>query len=193
MQTQTVAQTPSRFREERGALLKAFAKGLRPQPVVSPAAWGRDHFIVPVGPAKGQRLDLTLTPYVHEPLEQLRADSPHTEIAVKKSAQTGFSTLGLVWIFTLIDTATDDMMIVQPTITAARDFNEERLDPAIKATPAIRRKTSTARATRWPCSMRGKSPSRARAAIRSSSSRRRPLKVPRGSTGPTRLAISANG
>ncbi len=140
MQTQTVAQTPSRFREERGALLKAFAKGLRPQPVVSPAAWGRDHFIVPVGPAKGQRLDLTLTPYVHEPLEQLRADSPHTEIAVKKSAQTGFSTLGLVWIFTLIDTAPDDMMIVQPTITAARDFNEERLDPAIKATPAIRRK-----------------------------------------------------
>lgn len=127
-------------RNEVAALLAAFASGIRPAPVVSPAEWGRANFIVPVGPQKGQRLDLSLTPHIVEPLEMLRVDSPHTQVAVKKSGQSAFSTLGLVWLGCLIDTAPDDMMIVQPTITAARDFNEERLDPAIKASPAIRRR-----------------------------------------------------
>lgn len=136
--TPTTQQTT--HRKEVAALLAAFAKGVRPTPVVSPAEWGRANFIVPVGERKGQLLDLSLTPYVIEPLEMLRVDSPHTQIAVKKSGQTGFSTLGLVWLGCLIDTAPDDMMIVQPTITAARDFNEERLDPVIKASPAIRRR-----------------------------------------------------
>ena len=123
--------------EERGLLLSAFARGIRPAPVVSPAEWGRDNFIVPVGPQKGMLLDLSLTPYVIEPLNMLRIDSQWTEIAVKKSGQTGFSTLGLVWLFCLIATAPDDMMIVQPSLAAAKDFNSERLGPAIKATKAI--------------------------------------------------------
>lgn len=136
----TASPDPTTFREERATLLAAFVRGITPQPPVSPAEWGKTNFIVPVGPMKGQRLDLSLTPYVVEPLDMLRVDAAATEVAIKKSAQTGFSTLGLVWLFCLIDTAPDDMMIVQPTISAARDFNEERLDPAIKATPAVRRR-----------------------------------------------------
>ncbi len=123
--------------DERALLLEAFARGVRPAPIVSPAEWGRDNFIVPVGPQKGQLLDLSLTPYVVEPLNMLRLDSPWNEIAVKKSGQTGFSTLGLVWLFCLIATAPDDMMIVQPSLAAARDFNSERLDAAIKATRPV--------------------------------------------------------
>lgn len=132
--TTTAQPTPS---DERGLLLAAFARGVRPSLVVSPADWGRDNFIVPVGERKGQLLDLSLTPYVVEPLNMLRLDSPWTEIAVKKSSQTGFSTLGLVWLFCLIATAPDDMMIVQPSLTAAKDFNSEKLDPAIRATKSV--------------------------------------------------------
>ncbi len=128
------------FKAERAALLAAFARGVRPVKVISPAEWGRENFIVPDGPQRGQRLDLSLTPYVVEPLEMLRPDSGHTKVVVKKSAQTGFSTLGLVWLLYLVDRAPDDMMIVQPTITAAREFNEQKLDPALKASPTVRRK-----------------------------------------------------
>ncbi len=128
---------PTAPRNEVDLLQSAFITGIRPAPIVSPADWGRDNFIVPVGPQKGKLLDLSLTPYVIEPLNMLRIDSPWTEIAVKKSGQTGFSTLGLVWLFCLIATAPDDMMIVQPSLAAAKDFNSERLDPAIKATKAV--------------------------------------------------------
>ncbi len=132
--TPTATQTPQ---TERADLLAAFARGLRPPPIVSPAEWGRDHFVVPVGPQKGQLLDLSLTPHLVEPLEMLRADSPWTRVAVKKSGQSGFSTLGLIWLMCLIDTSPDDMMIVQPSLTAAKDFNSERLDPLIKSTRPI--------------------------------------------------------
>jgi len=126
--------------DERALLLGAFAKGIRPAPIVSPAEWGRNHFIVPVGPQKGQKLDLTLTPHLVEPLNMLRVDSPWTVIAAKKSGQSAFSTLGLIWLMCLIDTSPDDMMIVQPSLTAAKDFNSERLDPLIKSTTVIANK-----------------------------------------------------
>ena len=122
---------------ERRALLAALGRGLKPSPIVSPADWGRENFIVSVGPQKGKRLDLSLTPHVIEPLEMLRVDSPWTVIAVKKSGQSAFSTTGLVWLFCLIATSPDDMMIVQPSLAAAKDFNSERLDPAIKAIKAV--------------------------------------------------------
>lgn len=126
--------------DERGLLLAAFAKGIRPAPIVSPADWGRQNFIVPVGPQKGQALDLSLTPHLIEPLNMLRVDSPWTVIAAKKSGQSAFSTLGLIWLMCLIDTSPDDMMIVQPSLTAAKDFNSERLDPLIKSVAAIKNK-----------------------------------------------------
>lgn len=138
----TIATAPA-LPDEVSLLLAAFARGVRPAPIVSPSDWGRDNFIVPVGPQKGEKLDLSLTPYVVEPLDNLRVDSPWTEIAIKKSGQTGFSTTGLVWLFCLIATSPDDMMIVQPSLAAAKDFNSERLDQAIKATKAVAAKVRT--------------------------------------------------
>ena len=129
--------------DEKALLLAAFAQGIRPTLIVSPAEWGRENFVVPVGPQKSQRLDLSLTPHVIEPLEMLRVDSPWTQIAVKKSGQSGFSTTGLVWLLCMIATSPDDMMIVQPSLAAAKDFNSERLDPALKASKAVAKKVRT--------------------------------------------------
>src|ERR1700722_2752016 len=125
--------------KELSPFITACARGAKPRLTISPADWGKQNFIVPMGPQKGQHLDLSLTPYVLEPLEMLRVDSPHVRVVIKKSAQTGFSTLGLVWVFCLIATCPDDMMIVQPTLAAAKDFNSERLDGAIKACKALGR------------------------------------------------------
>lgn len=126
--------------DEKALLLGAFARGIRPKPVVSPAEWGRDNFVVPVGPQKSQRLDLSLTPHIVEPLEMLRVDSPWTQVAVKKSGQSGFSTLGLVWLFCMVDTSPDDMMLVQPTLSGAKDFTSERINPIIVATKTLAKK-----------------------------------------------------
>lgn len=138
MQTMTSPQRATN-REERRALLQAFARGIRPQPVVSPVEWGKKNFVIPVGPHKSKLFDLSRTPYVAEPLEMLRVDSPWTKIAVMKSGQTGFSTIGLVWLLCMIATSPDDMMLVQPSLAAAKDFNSERLDPAIKECRPLRK------------------------------------------------------
>ncbi len=120
--------------EETHLLLDAFATGLRPRPQVSPAKWAADNLIVPDGIAKGRRVDLSLTPYVKEILDNLGVDSPWTEIAVKKSGQSGLSLMGISWLLSLIEICPDDMMIVQPTIPAAREFSVGKLGPAIKLT-----------------------------------------------------------
>lgn len=126
--------------DEVRLLLGAFATGLRPRPQVRPARWVGDHLVAPDGPGKGKRVDLSLTPYVTEILDNLGVDKPWTVIAVKKSGQSGLSLMGIGWLLSLIDTCPDDMMIVQPTIPAAREFAEAKLDPAIAATkPAAKR------------------------------------------------------
>lgn len=107
---------------------------------MSPADWGEAHFEVPVGPHRGKKYSLKETPYVREILECLQVDSPHTRVAVKKSAQTGVSTLALVWFGTLIDTAPDDMMYVLPTLSACTDFIKERVAGAFRDSTPLARK-----------------------------------------------------
>lgn len=136
------APTPT---DEVRLLLGAFATGLRPRPQVSPAKWVADNLVAPDGEHKGKRVDLSLTPYVVEILENLGVDKPWTEIAVKKSGQTGLSVMGIGWLLSLIDTAPHDMMIVQPTIPAAREFAEGKLDPAIAGTRAVARRVKAHR------------------------------------------------
>lgn len=131
--------------DEVRLLLAAFATGLRPRPQVSPAKWVADNLVAPDGEHKGKRVDLSLTPYVVEILDNLGIDKPWTEIAVKKSGQTGLSVMGIGWLLSLIDTAPHDMMIVQPTIPAAREFAEGKLDPAITGTRVVARRVKAHR------------------------------------------------
>ena len=73
----------------------------------------------------------------------LGPDSPVNEIAVQKSAQTGFSTMLIAIVGYLIDRAPCRALLIQPTSDAVMDFNREKLDQAIKASPALRRKVAT--------------------------------------------------
>ncbi|RFB80412.1 phage terminase large subunit family protein [Methylovirgula sp. 4M-Z18] len=134
---QTTSPSPS---DEKRALLAALARGIKPRPVVSPVSWCEESFVVPIGPGKGKTIDFSLTPQLREPLEMLRVDQPHRRIAVKKSGQTGFSTIGIGWLLYLIATCPDPMMLVQPSLAAAKDFNSERLSDALKLCKALRGK-----------------------------------------------------
>jgi phage terminase large subunit GpA-like protein len=119
---------------------RAFAEALRPPEMATPSQWAERYLIVPDGPYVGQAFNLGLTPYLAEPLNMLGPDSPVNEIAVMKSAQTGFTLLLLAALGYLIDRSPCRVMVIQPTSDAAAEFNREKLDPAIKASPALRRK-----------------------------------------------------
>lgn len=131
---------PGQAEADRAACLAALARGLTPDPLLDPVEWGQRHFTLPDGPRRGELWDVALTPYAAPILRALSADSPHTKVAVMKSAQTGLSTLGLVWLGYLIDSCPDTMLVVQPTIQSARDFNRLKLDPALRASHRLRRK-----------------------------------------------------
>lgn len=109
-------------------------------PQVAPSIWAAANLVVPDGPRAGATYDMSLTPYVAEPLDQLGPDSPVNEIAVMKSAQTGFTAMLLASLGHMIDNAPCRAMLIQPTDSALSKFNREKLDPTIKATGALKKK-----------------------------------------------------
>jgi phage terminase large subunit GpA-like protein len=121
---------------------RAVADVLMPADDLTPAQWAEAHLIVPDGPFAGQKFSLGLTEYLREPLDMMSPDSPVNEIAIMKSAQTGFTTLLIAVIGYIIDRVACHALLVQPTQDAMRDFNRLKLDPAIKASPVLRRKVA---------------------------------------------------
>ncbi len=107
---------------------------------IAPSAWASANLIVPDGPRAGSAYDMALTPYVAEPLDKLGPDSAENEIAVMKAAQTGFTVMLIAALGHLIDRAPCRAMVIQPTDSALSKFNREKLDPAIKASNALKKK-----------------------------------------------------
>jgi phage terminase large subunit GpA-like protein len=117
---------------------RILATAIVPPEQLSAAQWARQNLVVPDGPRAGEVWDDSLTPYIAEPLEMCGTDSGVNEIAIRKSAQTGFTTLILAACGHLIATDPCRAMIVQPTTGALKEFNTEKLTIAIQGTPALR-------------------------------------------------------
>ena len=125
---------------ERALVFRALAQEVRPPPPIAPSAWAAANLVVPDGPQAGRRFDLSLTPYLIEPLDMLGPDSPVNQAAMMKSAQTGFTQLLIALVGYLIDRSPCRMLIIQPTDAAVSEFNREKLEPAIKSTAVLSRK-----------------------------------------------------
>lgn len=109
-----------------------------PRGQVSAEAWISEHLRVPDGPQAGELFDLHVTPYWREVLDCMSPDHPATRVSVRKSAQLGYTTALIGIAGTFVCKAPCNIMIVQPTVTHAKSFNSEKLDPAIQATEALR-------------------------------------------------------
>lgn len=115
---------------------------VRPVPPIPPSLWASRNLVVPDGPRAGEPWSLELTPFVAEPLDAFGPDSAVNEIAVRKSAQTGFTTLAIAAIGHSIDRDPCRMMVVQPTDSALTDFNSDKLQPAIDNSRALKAKVA---------------------------------------------------
>lgn len=114
-----------------GALASAFAQ-VAP---MSPSAWAGENFVIPDGEYQGAKCDLSVTPYLREPLDHASSESAVNEVAVMKSAQSAFTTMLQIAVGYTIDREPCDMLVVQPTDSALTDFNSQKLGRAIdKAT-----------------------------------------------------------
>lgn len=117
---------------------RALASILQPPEHIRPSEWAARNLVVPDGPRAGEPWSADLTPYVVEPLDTLGPDTGVSEIAVMKSAQTGFTTLLIAAIGHSIDRDPCRMGVLQPTDAALSDFNRDKLQVAIDGSKALR-------------------------------------------------------
>lgn len=127
------------LRRSAVALIAAsLAATIMPPERVDAVEYARHNMVVPDGPRAGDLWDDSLTPYIREPLLMMMLDSGHNEIAVRKSAQTGFTTLLLASVAHSVALDPCRMMIVQPTTNALAEFNREKLSVMIQQSPAMK-------------------------------------------------------
>jgi phage terminase large subunit GpA-like protein len=117
----------------------AWARGLRPDPVVTVAEWAEAHRRLPeeTSPVPGRWRNQT-TPYLVEPMQLASPSHPCRRVTLIKSAQIGGSELITNFLGTVIDTAPGPTLVVHPTVEAGKDWTAEKFDPSIRATPRLR-------------------------------------------------------
>lgn len=118
----------------------ALARGLAPDELVEPVEWAENHLILPDGPYQGQKWVRDHAPYWVEVLNLLSSSSPETIIAVRKSAQVGFTQIALAWLGYIVDISPADTLVVFPNIKSLNDFNRVKLHRSFSGSPRLRRK-----------------------------------------------------
>lgn len=125
------------FRPLLSLVASGLADALEPRAPIAPSKWAAQHIMLPDGEYAGQKIDLSRTPHIVEPLDLIGPDSPINEVGVMKSAQSAFTTMLLCAIAHSIDRDPCDMMIVQPTDGALADFNSTKLNRLIEKTDIL--------------------------------------------------------
>ncbi len=147
-------------RSALAVIAAALAAAIMPPDRLDAVEYARRNVVVPDGPRGGDVWDDSLTPHIREPLLMTMLESGHNEIAVRKSAQTGFTTLILCSAAYSIAQDPCRMMIVQPTTNALSEFNREKLTGMLHQSTELKRlvreqtsrsgEGSTALAKRFP-------------------------------------------
>lgn len=110
----------------------ALLQASEPPPSLDLIEWAEGNVRIPDGPRAGRLFDLSFTPYLGPILKRLSPEHGCTKIVVRKSAQVGYTLVLICWMLAIIARIGGKGMIVQPTLPAARDFNEEKFHPAIE-------------------------------------------------------------
>jgi len=149
--TETLARlAPRQFRKllpglssARRAVLRAWQLGLRRDPEIKPSEWAEKHRVVAEGtsPHPGKWRNAK-TPFLNEIMDCMAPSHWARRVTFMKSVQVsgseGISNV-LGWI---IDAAPAPVLVVHPTIEAARDWTTEKFEPTIDATKRLHRKVS---------------------------------------------------
>lgn len=118
----------------------ALALSIIPPEPLPPSEWAERNLVLPDGPRANDYWDRSLALHIVDIVDALGPDSTDNEVAVMKSAQTGFTTALIILAGHSIDRDPCRMMIVQPTSGALSDFNREKLQPTLESSPCLRRK-----------------------------------------------------
>jgi phage terminase large subunit GpA-like protein len=116
---------------------------MMPEPLLMVSEWADRHRMLgsrdsaEPGPYRTAR-----TPYLREIMDALSPSHPARRVVFMKGAQVGATTVGSNWIGYVIHHAPGPMLAVQPTTELAKRFSEQRIEPLVEETPAIRERAA---------------------------------------------------
>jgi phage terminase large subunit GpA-like protein len=119
-------------------LLRLLADGLRPDPRRTVAEWAQAERVVAEGSFEG-RWRNERTPYLVEPMERASLCSPTRRVSFLGSAQIGKTQLGVNLAGQILCETPAQALIVLPSLNSLRQYNRDKLDRTVQATPALAR------------------------------------------------------
>lgn len=127
--------------------MSALGDALRPRQPQTVSSWADQHRILAgKGSAEPGRWRTSRTPYLREIMDALSPSTPYTDVWVMKGAQLGFTEVGINWVLWNIASNPGPAMLVQPTLDMCKRLSKQKLEPACRATPAVRDKLPPPRA-----------------------------------------------
>lgn len=128
--------------DARAVVFETLARTLAPAPRMGVAEWAERFRIVPAesgsrypGPWRNER-----APYLVGVMDALGPDDPAEDVILCKSAQVGGSEVGLNFFGWVVTQDPGPMILVLPSHDEAGKYVRTKLEPAIDATPSLRRR-----------------------------------------------------
>ncbi|MCX7348722.1 MAG: phage terminase large subunit family protein [Alphaproteobacteria bacterium] len=128
------------------SFLRSLSDGLTPDPAMTVAEWA-DNYRILSGRAAAEagKYRTSRTPYMREIMENLSPSSPVERVVFMKAAQTGATEAGNNFIGFVIHQAPGPILAVQPTVELAKRNSQQRIDPLIDDSEALRKIVAPAR------------------------------------------------
>ena len=129
------------------ALLRAWSRGIRPDPDLTVSEWADRHRLLSSrASAEPGRYRTARTPFMREIMDALSPSSPAQRVVFMKAAQVGATEAGNCFIGFVMHHAPGPMLAVQPTVELAKRNSRQRIDPLIEESPELRERIKPARA-----------------------------------------------
>ena len=137
----TSPPSPSSSADFDGAsdLMASWAAGLKPDPNLTVSAWS-DRNVILSGAAASEPgpYRTSRTPYLRDVMDTLSPSNAAIRVVLMAGVQLGKSQAGLNWMGACIHHFRGPFLAVQPTVQLAQRFSQQRVDPMVENSPALR-------------------------------------------------------
>lgn len=137
-------QTINHRRHGLAVVAAGLAAALMPVQPIMPSVWAEENLVIADGPRAGEKWSRDLGLHIVEPIDSLAPDSDTNDVAVMKSAQTGFTVAIQALAGHTIDRDPCNQMIMQPTTSTLGKFVRNKFQPTINQTEVLARKVAPA-------------------------------------------------
>jgi phage terminase large subunit GpA-like protein len=130
-------EAPAAQRSEAEAwLLRLFARAIRPDRQRPLSEWAEAERIVAEGGYQGPWRN-RLTPYLIEPMDYAGLTCPTPRVTISGGAQIGKTQVGVNLEGQCLSETPTQALVMLPSLTSLRQYNRDKLDRMIQATPVL--------------------------------------------------------